>query len=152
MALRTVLTTCLLSSFFLVNFAHASDALIEFKLLNFSGADSYPEYELAASEGAVTSKASLRCVENGYDGAVTWRYNEVMVFDETGPLVKRKEPRANVATEHGYRYQFKNFEECEKAAPQVVDGTAVCTMKLKLNRAAGTARFVSSECKRPSGQ
>ena len=127
-------------------------SLVKLRMVKFDGDDGYPMYEAIDPKGPLgTAKVSLRCIDNGYDvnekgKTVAWKYNELMVFDsEKGRVIKRKEPRANVASEKGWNFKFKNFDECEKAAPNMSD--AVCTMTVKLSRARGLASLMEASCK-----
>ncbi len=127
-------------------------SVVELRMVKFTGDDGYPLYETVDPNGPMgDAKISLRCIDNGYDvnaqgKTVSWKYHELMVFDsEKGREIKRKEPRGNVASEKGWNFKFKNFDECEKAAPNMSD--ANCTMTVKLSRSRGLASLVSSGCK-----
>lgn len=127
-------------------------SVVELRMVKFTGDDGYPLYETVDPNGPMgDAKVSIRCIDNGYDvnaqgKTVSWKYHELMVFDsEKGREIKRKEPRGNVASEKGWNFKFKNFDECEKAAPNMSD--ANCTMTVKLSRSRGLASLVSSGCK-----
>lgn len=127
-------------------------SVVELRMVKFTGDDGYPLYETVDPNGPMgDAKVSIRCIDNGYDvnaqgKTVSWKYHELMVFDsEKGREIKRKEPRGNVASEKGWNFKFKNFDECEKAAPNASD--ANCTMTVKLSRSRGLASLVSAGCK-----
>ena len=159
---RIVLT--IFSLLALTNQAYAaakSIETVELRVTKFFGADGYIELEAVDPKGSIgNSKVSLRCVERAYDGNIAWTYQELMVLDSKGPEIKRKEPRGNVAKENGYSFVFASFEECEKASPNVLDGSADCRMRVAIDKtpikrkfertAKGTARLISAECVSPS--
>ncbi|CAN5423059.1 hypothetical protein BH10BDE1_BH10BDE1_28510 [soil metagenome] len=144
-----------------VQAAAKSIETVELRVTNFFGSDGYVELEAVDPKGSVgNSKVSLRCVERAYDGKIAWTYQELMVLDPKGPEIKRKEPRGNVAKENGYSFVFGSFEECEKASPKVLDGSAECRMRVAIDKtpikrksekiAKGTARLISADCVSPS--
>ena len=120
--------------------------VVEFELTNFFGEDGYPSYRTADPRGPLGDVTmSLRCSE-GYDGSVVWKYREIMVFDEKGKVIKRKEPRGNVASERGFRFAFPTLDECQKVSPLVLAEGAKCRVILHLSRAREMAKYVSSQC------
>lgn len=120
--------------------------VVEFELTNFFGEDGYPAYRTKDPRGPLGDVAmSLRCSE-GYDGSVVWKYREIMVFDEKGKVIKRKEPRGNVASERGYRFAFPTLQECEKVSPLVLAEGAKCRVVLQLSKTREMAKYISSEC------
>lgn len=151
-----LLTTILLTALLAPLPSHGNDLtikplkgfeVVEFEMTNFFGEDGYPAYRTTDPRGPLGDVAmSLRCSE-GYDGNVVWKYKEIMVFDQNGKVIKRKEPRGNVASERGFRFAFPTLEECEKSAATVLSEGAKCRVKLQLNKKREMAKFISAECK-----
>ena len=120
--------------------------VVEFEMTDFFGEDGYPAYRTNDPRGPLGNVAmSLRCSE-GYDGNVVWKYREIMVFDEKGKVIKRKEPRGNVASERGFRFAFPTLQECQKVAPLVLSAGAKCRVTLQLSKVRQMAKYVSSDC------
>jgi hypothetical protein len=137
--------------------AAKSIEVVELRMTRFTGDDTYIEYQAVDPKTSIgDAKVSLRCVDRGYDGKVVWSYQELMVFDAKGPEIKRKEPRGNVAKENGYSFVFSSLDECERASPTVIDGSADCVMRVAIDKTPikrksekdrkGTAKLISAEC------
>lgn len=124
---------------------------LELKMRQFDGADGFPSYEVVGHGPFAGFTTSLRC-EQGYHSdenrkPYSWEYREIFISDAQGPANERVDAKARGQIENGYRFKFANADECQKASPTILTGTAVCTMKIQIRKASATAKFLSATCK-----
>jgi hypothetical protein len=120
---------------------------VELVRLEDFGADGSVQFKPVDENSPLgSSTVSFKCIEDAWSGKTHWRYHEIFVPDPKGKAYTRPELPAGNNIETGWSYQFKNFNECDKATRMTFKADHQCRVRIVVDTEKKTARFKDSNC------